>query len=112
MEDAQKVLLDKVLLDAAEFLEEKDWCQGAFARNSSYESVSIYNLDACKFCLAGAVMVSTRAVVVSPGVHRGSILNAAYEKIENLIASNVTVWNDKPGRTKEEVINALRKAAE
>jgi hypothetical protein len=33
---------------------EKEWTKGHYARNKEDEPVSIYDVDACKFCLIGA----------------------------------------------------------
>ncbi len=77
------------LLNAANYIEACGWCQ--------YQSS---NGD--KVCASMAITC---------GEWNGDVLRAT-EEFRRVIGKNIPVWNDMPGRTKEEVIAALRKAAE
>ena len=86
------------LLNAAEYIERHGWCQSrAF--------------DGDRACMMGAIYAATG------GTFRGLTVGAVDERYLNavmrvlLIAPSPTRWNDEKGRTKQEVIDALRQAA-
>lgn len=86
----------QALLDAATYLETHGWCQ-----NRAY--------DGDKSCMAGAVYRVIHGkdfVGVELPLYRQARF-AIVDSINDLVVS----WNDKPGRTVEEVTAALREAA-
>lgn len=84
-----------VLHRAADLLSEFGWCQG---REGS--------LDEGEICAMGAVNEAARSLGVP--FRRDDALDLALDRI----APYVPEWNDAPGRTKEEVVAALRHTAE
>lgn len=86
----------EVLLKAAEIIEERGWCQGS------------YNKETGEVCAKGGL----RKAVGWP--HQdGEGYYGALDALYTLIgAGTILSWNDTPGRTKSDVITALRQAAE
>lgn len=96
-----EVTVRDVLHRAADLLEtgEWEWCQG-FARHG----------DA--LCMLGAVSAACGVVPERPYI---TIESELYEDACDVLAVHVPEgadWNDKPGRTKAEVVARLRQAAE
>ena len=101
----------EIRLKAAEILEasEDSWCQGAFRRD----------LLGCRYsyCLIGACQQAA-GYWASLDANDWNAVGAASFNAAAAIASigswvlgpniSVAVWNDAPGRTREEVIAALR----
>jgi hypothetical protein len=84
----------KILLDAANLLEEKGWVRG------EYRSIK-------GFCAEGAMMH------VAVGTTLYDDLNLARVTLaHHLGALNIPLWNDHPQRTKAQVIASLRAAAQ
>jgi hypothetical protein len=79
----------RILLGAAEIIEQRGWCQGDFQDGNG------------RVCMLGAISISS---VSSP-------MGEAGNAIVLLGLKSVTQWNDTPGRTKEEVVARLRTAA-
>jgi hypothetical protein len=85
----------QVLLDAARYIETHGWCQGALQHKG-------------RVCIFGAInaagghsdMAASRTVVE---MLRRATHTPAW--------SNIAAWNDTPGRTKAQVIAALKRAA-
>lgn len=88
-------------MKAWELLEQKGWCQGDWAKNRRGAS-TIYSRDsACSFCLLGSIY----------RVYEADERTNALARIASVLkASSIAAWNDAPGRTKEEVIAALKAA--
>jgi hypothetical protein len=89
--DKKPEVLDQVslnLLAAAEYIEKHGWCQKR-ASNSLGQ-----------VCLFGALNRVTN-----------NLSNSEYDRVYKVLNDQPINWNDEPGRTKEEVVNALRKAA-
>ena len=82
----------KLLLAAADLLQAEGWVQGSMRRYGGR-------------CVVGAIS--------DAGCPRATAqqLNRAYNRALALAGTNLPFWNDAPGRTKEEVINLLRRAA-
>ena len=99
-----KVTERDVLHRAADLLEsgEWGWCQG-FVRNGD------------NLCALGAIAVAA-GDVLTPRLERFSLKHSdlSWSARELFVVHNEggACWNDAPGRTREEVIAALRKAAE
>ncbi len=85
-------LLDPVartLLDAADYIDDHGWCQG-----QSWDLVG-------QVCAGWAIYRSNRQFQ----------LQAAARLRGHLNISDIATWNDRPGRTRDEVTAALRAAA-
>lgn len=94
----------EVLERAADLLEEYDWCQGEFAKDSDGCAVVWESDKAQSFCALG---VAYRAWSDLGQPHFPLVTSMQ----GYLDVRDVTAWNDEPGRTKAEVIAKLREAA-
>lgn len=96
-------------MKAYEVLEQFDWCRGSYAKDKAGHSVVATSDSAVAFCAEGAIirahgtgksfceeLFKARMVFRSP--------------VGALDDSTFTEWNDDPKRTKEEVIELLKKA--
>lgn len=90
----------EILLGAAEYIATKGWTQGVYMNGHSCCCV----IGACK----------TVAKVEASEIERGHVgrLLELQLGVPHDNASGVIAWNDTEGRTKQEVIDLLRNAAE
>ena len=88
-------------MHAYRLLERKDWCQKAQARDVDGIPVDARDSDAVSFCMTGAV---ARAYKTDRGI-RTRIYDALIQKLP----IDPVAWNDRPDRTKEDVIETLKK---
>lgn len=96
------------VLERAAELCERGWCQIVYARKAGGEGVSAVSRDAVSWCPVGAI-----AAVVTAARHSHEVRFAAIERLSDAIGSwHIPYWNDTPGRTQAEVVDALRRAAE
>jgi hypothetical protein len=99
----------KVLLKAADLIEQRGWTQGTFRGSDG------------RLCTHGAIHM---AVFDKPdyfGEHDAPLMLAVWCRLRNyllakgvkpdLVRRGCMSWNDAPGRTKEEVVHAMRDAA-
>lgn len=93
-------------MKAYELLEQMGWCQGANARNWAGKKVDPHHKSACRFCLIGAL----DKIYDATSIAMMEAKLALYQ--QRVIPHNMGLaeWNDAPGRTKEEVIAALKQA--
>jgi hypothetical protein len=82
-------------MKAWELLEEKDWCQGAYARNAFDHGVEVNDPQACSFCVVGLLKAT-------------DTWGLNYLKLKEHLGMTVVEWNDDPERTKEEVLAVLK----
>lgn len=85
---------------AADLLEEHGWCQG-MARSANG-----------KHCISGGLFEVTHSSLsdLSRGCCR--MYEEALQLVQMTISRiNIPEWNDRPGRTKEEAVDALRRAS-
>lgn len=82
----------QLLLDAAQYIRDHGWCQHQLMNRHG------------AVCLAGALESA-------PGWKNAQDAIEAVARLQPHASIWVSVWNDKPGRTKEEVIAVLEKAA-
>lgn len=82
----------KVLRDAADLLERVGWCQG-------------YLEDNGKVCMVGALRAAGM-LRLGRGPYRELVARVS----QQIGHCSWLQWNDRPGRTKEEVIAKLRSA--
>jgi hypothetical protein len=80
----------RVLKEARRLIEEEGWTQGAFHNSRGY-------------CLVGAVEEAT-----GYSDFGGEVV----WELDLQLGDNVLYWNDKPGRTKEEVVSLLDRTIE
>ncbi len=81
-----EVEYDIVLGTAADLIERRGWCQYQFTRGE-------------QLCLVGAIAAAME------GAPHASVM-AYFQKRQRIM--NAVHWNDRTGRTKEQVIAALR----
>lgn len=88
-------------MKAWELLSKKScWTQRAYARKSDGESCRSEDRDAVCWCMSGAL----RRCAMDDGYTDGSKLARLMEKI----GVPLSIWNDNPNRTHEEVVAALK----
>ena len=82
---------------------EKGWCQGSFAQDKNGKPVYRDSQKAVKWCAIGAIYA----------VNTSSNIVDAWDFLEQSLPKkhiHIPVWNDKNGRTKEQVINLYKRA--
>ena len=93
---------------AAMFIK-KGFTKAAFARNAEGKTVDYTRPEACSFCTAGAILKAAYP--------QDSLRLIAYAGDELKHAGRyrgnraIALWNDKPERTKEDVVTFLRACA-
>lgn len=106
-------------LDAARDLVEKGWCQGAHALQADGKRTSATDTEACKWCLNAAI---TRAVHDGYSNQGEAVVERVLDEVQQRlffvmgVSANsnfftLVEWNDKQGRTLEEVTALLTEAA-
>ena|SRR5271154_4158799 len=100
---SQAKTVKEVLIATEYILNHLDWAQHAFFRDSKGKSTMAQDAKAC--CLSGAL----RLVDAEP---YQNLKHKARNEIQAVIGDSysITTFNDKPGRTKEEVLEVVRKA--
>ena len=89
-----------VLSAAADLIEPPGaWTQGVVARNAYGRCCYGYSRQAVCWCASAAIS----------RVDHGSSL--AHYKFSDFLGESIPIWNDAPGRTQAEVVQALRAAA-
>lgn len=89
----------RLLLRAADIIESHGWCQNSYTSAGG------------KLCLLGAVKVA-RGLTPEDAEDTEALVERACERVYvSLGLRRVHIWNDEPGRTKEEVIAKLRSVA-
>ena len=100
--------VSEVLLAARELIaREGGWCQGACARDSDGAPVSEEDPRAESFCVISAISIST----ASEPENFNTFTDARLFLQNMLGVHSAGRWNDKPGRTQLEVVEALERAA-
>lgn len=87
------------VLERAIELLNKGWCQRAFAKDIHNRFLLANDPSACEWCLEGSVMKAA----VELDLPYAFAINPLVARLPGGIPQ-VFVWNDAPGRTKEEVI--------
>lgn len=93
----------------SEVLKKYGWCQGTFARNIDGEQVTTIDSQAASFCLLGALYKSCTLDNIYDFDKFDTYYQIVQKSISELGFPDVPSWNDKTGRTKEEVIKLLEK---
>lgn len=101
------------LLEAANVIEAQGWTQGYYwDEEQARDGVSKH---LCRVCAMGALHI---AIYGSPDTRalqeqQGGVLSDCLQAIRKVIGrAMIAAWNDDDGRTEEEVVSALRRAAE
>lgn len=116
MEQLQSKQTNKeVLLAAANLLEEKDWTQKAYAKDSYGMSVSYSSENATCYCALGSMW---RVAKITAHYYAFKYIPMPEKSLHKYLVSikepgfvSIAQWNDEPVRTKEDVINAMRNCA-
>lgn len=91
----------EVLELAAEYIEKNGWHKGA-----SFGPRRSPDLDETA-CLVGSF-----CKVIGTDVSQERLYGGAYKLMQSVVSNpRISQWNDAPGRTKQEVLDALQKAA-
>lgn len=102
-------------LKRAKELLEKGWCQGHLARTKGGVLTDVYGPEAEAFCLLGACMRAEWEADTTGTAWVGVDELLAYET-EDRGYADLASYNDRPERTKEDVLalvaNAIQKAEE
>lgn len=102
-----------IILKAAEIVD-RGWTQGEFARDDKGDYCSALDEFAACHCTAGAM---SRARADLYGIGHTSDHDSyqhyreAHHRVEKELGVPIPNWNDKPERTKEQVVSALTKIA-
>lgn len=84
------------LLKAADYIEKYGWCQGKMQKTTG------------EVCALGALIIVNNH---KTAVDSFTSAQHEFERRKRLKRSGITVWNDEPGRTKEQVIKSMRRIA-
>lgn len=91
----------------SELLRITGWTQGAYARDKRGLAVPEQSESAVSFCVRGAILRCY------PGLDSVDITDKVEQHVKNISGvGNIVRWNDTPGRTKAEVIDALEAVGE
>lgn len=96
------------LLTAARALVLKGWTQGFYAVTSTGEYVSPLESTACAWCASGAIMAINAGFLDEP---QDSACKA-FAIMQAVVGDAIPDWNDTPGRTQAEVVEAFDRAIE
>lgn len=91
------------ILRAARAKVEKGWCQGPPAKDGNGHATYSGSDRACKWCSVGAIWSVLDATTGEQACAEVAIQNA-------LGVTSLAFWNEKPGRTQAEVLEAFDKA--
>lgn len=97
------------VLEKAAALVAEGWCQHAWARNATGETVYVWS-EATHVCLMGAIWKASN-LVDSRYLPDGPSCEALRLVAQVIGTHSLGVWNDDPGRTQSEVVAVLRSAA-
>ena len=101
------------LLEKAKKKIEKGWCQETLAKDAKGRIVSERSRDACQWCSVGAILAALPIKEWRKEQEIGfSTLAETMEGFLEKAMGSVSVahWNDRPGRTQQQVIAAFDKA--
>ena len=79
------------------------WCHGTDARNNRGEKVEVDDLEACSWCLYGAIGIAW----IQDGI---SLRESTALQAWMVTRAYTPRWNDGPGRTQAEVVAVMLEA--
>ena len=88
-----------ILNAAADLIERTGWTQGHYAHDKDGHPCQPRSSSAVCFCALGALEAQRL---------NDEQMGSAHEELAWRVGASVSLWNDHPDRTKEEVIAALR----
>lgn len=80
------------------------WCQGSIAQDEDGDDVDALSSDARRWSTLGALIASWGGGPIEDLRHAVAALHASIEP------APLEVWNDRPGRTHDEVVDAFEHA--
>ena len=99
----------RIAFRAAEIVKQ-GWCQNSFARDKDGNVSDIMSPDATCFCAAGAISKSREESQLSTDDALTARLEVMYT-FSDVVGDTIVHYNDAPGRTQAEVVEALFKTA-
>lgn len=93
------------VLEAARLLIEKSWSQGVAWRDSNGNPCD--EADAVSCCLIGAIHKAANSFPIDDTSRFSLYVHASCHIHPYLGGLSIPVWNDMPGRTKEEVLSVI-----
>jgi hypothetical protein len=105
---AQAAAVTLTLREAAQRLRDGGWCQGKFTEDDGRQDATQAIASVVGIRLSEACRKDHR-IPAGPCVLLGAALERVNEQVGRPRA--LSVWNDDPERTQEQVINALESAA-
>lgn len=99
------------ILEHARYIVDCGWTQNAHVRDvAGFSGIPLLHPNAARYCAVGAVLRAAQAI---PGVRRFAIESeAAFRCIRQEARGGVAIWNDAPGRNKDEVLAEFDRAIE
>ncbi len=84
----------------------KGWCQNKLAEDKGKNSVDYNDPGAIKWCAVGAIWAAIQeGPVVAVQVERLRLC----DKLKEIVGEDIINWNNKKGRTHQEVIGVFEK---
>lgn len=110
----------RILRDAKTILVERGWCQGAYAKGGTPEGrFSSVDPRAERFCVVGAVLRAAdeaypEALITDRAILRLRAQLRMRQAAEEVLGEKTSpaLYNDTPGRTRDEVVALIDKAIE
>ena len=100
------------LLERAQELVARAWCQGSDARDQSGRPVDPWAPDAVSWSLLGAIVaVLEREATETGEIPLDELAAALYALAEQIDTDSLVAWNDDRRRSQAEVIGVVGKAA-
>ena len=82
----------------------KGWCQESSAKDTYGFSVAYWQPEACFWCIMGAIWKACGSIDAIHGEKAEAVIRDILDE------KYISQWNDKPGRTKQEVLDLFDKA--
>ena len=104
----------RTILESAIERVEQGWVQGTMARDKHDRAVLAESQIACKWCVLGAMSRAAADLRRADTLCHLDALDLASDTVSEVVTEYGTPfaanWNDTPGRTKEQVIDAIKDA--
>lgn len=89
-------------------LVERGWCQLSYARDRHGTPVGVNSAEAASWCLLGALDEAVPVPWTKADVARIETAAAQIAGEIGVCVKELDYWNDRPGRTQAQVVQALR----
>jgi hypothetical protein len=97
-------------LQSARELIAKGWTQKVYARLADDTAIHFFNKDACRFCMVGAIYRANDKFVDKGTTDNYYGIRYLWTAVNLDSEAQLTLWNDTPERTVDEVLAAYDKA--